>query len=130
MPPPIIRACIVCEQARPEASNKWALLGFFGVTPNVRIKIANFAIPVTLCFVFTSDEFVGKVHVEVRVVAPSGASIPGALPADGEFFPNQPGAMFYMHYQAVLPGPGRYTVVLVVNGADIYRDAFELLPAT
>jgi len=131
MSPPVhIGTCIVCEQARPEILEKWTLLGFFGVTPNVWVRISDFTKPVTLCFVFVGGECVGKLHVAIRVVAPSGANIPGGSEAIGEFVPEKKMSAFYMAFQGVMPGPGRYSVVMVLNGQDVYQTTFELLPLT
>lgn len=128
--PPTIHACIVCEQARPELLGKWMLLGFFGVAPHVRVAIGDFNKPVTLCFVFVGDRFVGKVRAAIRVVAPNGDILPGATEAAGEFFPDKPVSTFYMHFQGPVRGPGRYAVTLIVNGEEFYPTSFELLPQT
>lgn len=56
MPIAPIKACIVCEQARPEALGKYSLLGYFGLAPNVVVNIGDFTKPVTLCFVFVGGQ--------------------------------------------------------------------------
>jgi hypothetical protein len=127
MPPLTIRACILCEQARQEVLGKWTLLGFFGVAPNVRVGIADFRQPITLCFVFAGDQYVGKVRVSVRVLSPSGADVPGGMSAEGEFLPGRLTSAFFLPFQAVVPGQGQYTAVLTFNGQDIYRTTFEII---
>lgn len=126
MPPFQVQTCLVCEQARPELLGKWTLLGFFGVAPNVSISILDFSKPVALCFVFMGDALAGKIAGACRVVAPSGANIPGGAEVQGEFLPNRPSSAFFLGFQNVMPGPGRYTVVFALNGRDVYKTTFDL----
>jgi hypothetical protein len=126
MPFPQIRACVVCEGVRPEVLGKYTLLGLLGLAPDVQINIANFALPVTLCFVFLGGEGSGSFHVAMRVTTPSGATLPGLSEGDGELAPGKPTSVVFMQFQDVLPGPGRYTVVLAANGQDVYRTGFVL----
>lgn len=124
---PQIRACLVCEGARQEVLGKWTLLGFFGVTPDVRISITDFTKPVNLCFAFAGNQAEGKLHIAIRVLTPSGTALSGAE-VEGEMLPGKPSSAFFMNFQGVIPEPGRCTVVLLVNGAEIYRSTFELAP--
>jgi hypothetical protein len=53
MPSVRINHCLICNAARQEARNKVSLLGFFGITPNVEVRLESFDLPVTeLTFVF------------------------------------------------------------------------------
>jgi hypothetical protein len=123
---PNIRACIVCEGVRQEILGKWTLLGFFGVAPVVRVSIGDFSKAVTLCFVFGGDEFVGTLRASLNVIAPSGVQVSGATDAVGEFFKGKPATMFFMQYQSVMPGPGRYTVIFTMNGQEAYRTTVDI----
>jgi hypothetical protein len=124
---PQIHTCLVCEEARKEVLGKWTLLGFFGVAPNVHVAIADFAKPVALCFAFVGGEAVGKLRVAIRVMAPSGADVPGGSEVEGEFLPGKLTTALFMSFLGIVPGPGRCTVVLVVNDQGIYRTTFELV---
>jgi hypothetical protein len=126
---PKIRTCLVCEAVRAEVGGKWTLLGFFGVTPDVQVSIANFAFPVTLCFAFVGGDGSGRVRASIRVLTPSGKEISGTA-VDGELAPGKLASMFFMNFQSVLPGAGRYTVVLDMNGQEGYRDTFSLAQGT
>jgi len=121
-----VRACVVCEQARPEVLGKWTLLGFFGLAPTIRVAIANFQLPVTLCFGFMSEEFAGRITANVRVVASSGPIGGVSPPVQADIPATRPLTMLFLHFQGVAPGPGRYTVVLTVNGEDVFETSFLL----
>jgi hypothetical protein len=125
MPNPQIQGCIICEGARQEVLGKWTLLGFFGLAPNVRVQIAEFAKPVTLCFVFAGGEAAGKFRITSRLTAPNGDNLPGPG-VEGDLLPGRPTTIFFMQYFSVLPGPGRYKIILAANGQDIYDTTFEL----
>ena len=127
---PPIKTCIVCEGARAEVHGKWTLLGFFGVAPDVRVSFTDFSKPVTLCFAFIGGDADGKIRAGLRVIAPSGAVIPGAMETEGDFVGGKISTAFFMSFQAVVPGPGRYTVVLTLNGQDSFKTTVELVPGT
>jgi hypothetical protein len=121
-----VRACAVCEQARPEALGKWTLLGFFGAAPDVRIAIGNFQSAVTLCFIFMGEPFVGQIRANIRIVASSGIVVATSPPAGRQVPPAAPLTTLFMHIQTVVPGPGRYAVVLTVNGQDVFETSVSL----
>jgi hypothetical protein len=50
MPFPNFDFCLLCEGIRPELGGKLNILGFYGVTPDVEVAIANPALSVTLSF--------------------------------------------------------------------------------
>jgi hypothetical protein len=127
MPPFQVQSCLVCEEARPELGGKWTLLGFFGVTPDVHVGIGDFSKPITLCFVFLGGPLAGRIRGACRVAAPSGANIPGGAEVEGEFSPDRPTSAFFLGFQNVVPGPGRYTIVFALNGRDIYESTFNLI---
>lgn len=51
MPFPQFDYCIICDVIRPELGGKFAILGFYGLAPNVEVVIANPSLPVILAFV-------------------------------------------------------------------------------
>jgi hypothetical protein len=126
MPFPQIDRCIVCESVRPEVLGKLAILGFYGIAPNVHISISNFAEPVTLCFFFVGGTGVGHFRANVRVVAPSGAVFQGTE-VQGRLMPGKLISFMALTFQAQLPGPGPYHVVLTADGEDRYDTTINLL---
>ncbi len=51
MPFPQFSYCIVCEGVRPEVGGKLTILGFYGLTPNVEIAVANPNLPLNIVLV-------------------------------------------------------------------------------
>lgn len=126
-----IRACVVCEQARPELHGKYSLLGFYGLAPFVAVAISNFQLPVTLCFVFMGVPAHGRMEARIRVLDPDGTIVPGDTPAAGPTVipPDRPLSNYIMQFQGRAPRPGNYTVVLTVNGEDVHTASFRLAEA-
>lgn len=122
---PTINACIVCEQVRQEAGNKAILLGFYGITPYVRINILNFNAPVVLCFVFTGGPGFGHFRVELRITAPNGRVFE-APHVEGDLAQEATLTNIFMGFQETLPGPGPYLATLLVDGAVQYQAPFTL----
>jgi hypothetical protein len=73
---PRIRHCLVCEDIRVEKGNKATILGFYGITPDVHIKIRELGKPIQrLMFVFLGAEGGGQYKVTIRVVDPDGGQL-------------------------------------------------------
>lgn len=77
---PTFNACIVCEFVREELNSKLIILGYYGVCPNVEVKLGALDRPVALTFVITGGPGNGPLTVsfeildaiEERVIASSG----------------------------------------------------------
>lgn len=129
MPFPQTKACLVCEVARPEAYGKWAILGFYGIAPDVRIAIQDFSRPVTLCLFFVCGEGSGTFDVGARLVAPNGAII--EVPSvRGSIGPDSPQFFWILGFQNMLPGPGQYRVLLLADQQERYATTIELSQVT
>jgi hypothetical protein len=122
---PKINACIVCESARPELNNKYVLLGFFGITPHVRMLIQDFSQPVTICFVFSGGPGTGgKYDVSLRLVDPAGIAVSdnNTVPSikGGVLGANRNNINVFMGFYGLLGEPGQYTVTLLINNVAHY----------
>lgn len=124
---PQIQTCIVCEGYRREILSKSTLLGFFGVTPFVTVRIADFALPLSLCLVFSGGQGEGTFRVGVYLVSPDGKKIPGLPDIAGTLVAGRPTSNFFMGVHSVVPGPGRYDIVLTADGQDKYKTTIELI---
>jgi hypothetical protein len=125
---PKVEVCIVCEGARPEIQNKYILLGFFGIAPYVRIHIKDFKLPVSLCFVFCTDEGVeGKHSIDLRLADHQGNVLSNSIQGikDQEAKPS-PSTNIFMAFQGLPGQPGEYRVALVVDGREHYSTTITL----
>ncbi len=56
MPMPSVRICLLCEDVRPETGGKLSLLGLFGASPHVAVRLADVNAPIArLMFVFITE---------------------------------------------------------------------------
>jgi hypothetical protein len=131
---PKIDACIVCESARPELFNKHILLGFFGITPHVRIRIKEFQKPASLCFVFCGGGGPARNYrLGLRLTDPLGATVsnPANAPdVEGELGEKRTSTNVLMGFQGLLGKPGRYRVALVVDGVEHYSTTVDIEPTS
>jgi hypothetical protein len=122
---PTINACFICELVRPETMGKFSVLGYFGVAPHVHVQIQNFALPIGLSFVFAGGPGSGHFQIVMRITSPAGANF-DAPPIEGDLVAQATFTNIFMGFQGVLPGPGDYTVTLLVNGAQQFQTRLTL----
>ena len=135
---PPIRACLVCEDVRIEQKGTATLVGLYGVAPDVEIRVPRFDRPVDRLafFLSTYGESDGMTHVvslEARasdgsVVVPRAEALPAeeAPPAGTPFRL----AVIFTSWQVMLPGPGRYQIVVEVDGKPHFQTTFNARAAT
>ena len=131
---PKIDTCIICEAARPELNNKHVLLGFFGITPYVRMFIQDFSQPVGLCFVFCGGVGpAGKYDVSLRLVDPVGAVVSNSSTAppikDGILAADRTNTNVFIGFHGLIGKPGKYTVTLLINDIAHYSTTVDIQPA-
>jgi hypothetical protein len=122
---PKITTCIVCDLVRQEVSNKYLIVGYYGIAPNVEVIIANFDLPVALCFFFVGGPAVGHFRADMQIIPENGPTIPGPW-VEGEFEAGKLVSNFFMGFQDKVPGPGLYNAEFLLNGTVAYRAGFRL----
>lgn len=129
MPAPVVKTCLVCEDARFEVRNVVSLMGVYGATPDVGITVQNFAQPARLCFAFMGRPETGKFLFEAELRGPAGriqaASVPSKLDFALEGSKGSFVAVFWFP-NVVFPKPDRYTVILRVDGRESFSGTFEI----
>lgn len=65
---PEFSSCIVCEGVREEARGKLTILGFFGIAPNVDVRVQHLDQPTGLCFIALGSPGEGKFTASFDVV--------------------------------------------------------------
>jgi hypothetical protein len=128
---PKIDACIICEAVRAEPQNKNLLLGFFGIAPHVQVLLKDFNLPATLCFVFCGGRgSAGKFDIGLRLTDPQGLVVSNSDTAPeikGGELGNRTATNIFMGFHGRLGKPGKYTVSLIVNGAEHYTAIVDVL---
>ena len=104
-----------------------SLLGFFGIAPDVQIKIKDFAKPLDLSFVLMggSGDARGKLELQLRDAANKVllSTPPNTIDVTG-----QSGKRLQTAIQIAFtyPGPGKYSFVMLLDGARHFEAPFEL----
>ncbi len=126
MPFPHIDQCIICDSARPELGGKSTILGFYGIAPNVDIRVQNLEIPlggITFFFVGGAGEGAGNLVLEVKDW--SGTLIFSLPPHPVDIKrAERINLPFVISGLIKFPRTGRYVIRLLKDGNQIFRDTF------
>jgi hypothetical protein len=134
MPFPAFSFCLICDAIRPEVGGKLAILGFYGLTPNVEVGIGNAALPVALSFVagFPPVADAGRaVYVHFTVITrPDGREVLRTSPSPLNVAPGMPG-LVVLGFQIPPPYPlGIYSITISVNGEQKLEASFRIRSAS
>jgi hypothetical protein len=133
LPFPEVRHCIVCENVRSETHNKLTILGFSGVAPDVAIHVLDLNKPLELLtFILVcgpSDGIEAAFSAMIRSqngltvgsqVGPSKLSVPKTVAFQLVLSISSP----------QFPAPGRYALVVQVDGTSAFEAEFQVERAT
>jgi hypothetical protein len=127
MPVAPIDVCFVCEAVRPELNNKTILLGFYGLTPYVKVRFGNLQLNASLCFVFSGGPTSVREKysdIRLRIFDPTGVEVTNDKNAppikDGMLGGGAGGTNLFLSFFGVLGKTGIFRVALVVNGVEHY----------
>lgn len=117
---PNFNYCIVCDIIRPELGGKIILLGFYGLTPDVLVPVANINHPVVLsilaAFPPPPPEASTPYESITSIVRPDGVGIFQTPPIRLAVSKGR-GVALPLAFNIPPPIlPGRYTVRITVNG--------------
>jgi hypothetical protein len=131
MPFPKFDYCIVCEGVRQEVGNKLAIFGFFGVAPNVQLRVAKMAQPVPICFVLgfgqVSDPNREYKH-EIAIISADGSTLLKTPSVPAKVSATERGVLAM---GAVVPFPvaGLYRIRVSINGSAELETTFSVVQA-
>lgn len=131
MPFPAITHCLLCEDVRLERRRMSTLVGFYGAVPNVGILVKKFGEPLErLMFVFLSGPGEGEYAVSAEVRDTQGVRLapPQPPPSHRVTLSLQSAAtQVAIGFQNIrFPQPGKYTIVLLVDGGEHYHSEFKV----
>ena len=121
---PTFESCLVCDLIREELYGKLAILGYFGICPNVDVRVKALEQPTVLTFLIAggkgSGEFFGNV-----VVFDEGSQQPIASGVSTTFLANPIGATYIGTLLVLTFGhPGLFSVRLIVEQSELFRAFF------
>jgi hypothetical protein len=130
MPPPVIKHCIICEDIRFERRNLNSFMGVYGATPHVAIRIKDFKLPCSFIMVFMGGPAQGKVVVVPELQNPDGTRIAAqqVIPERWALTltPEMVGSILAFRFTATFPYPDTYSIVLAIDGVELFRDTFKM----
>jgi hypothetical protein len=132
MPFPKIRHCLVCEVLRVEKGNKGTILGFYGVTPEVEIKILDLKQPLqSIMFLFIGGEGEGQFKVTLQILNNAGVEVIQIPGLDFNIEPpsTRTNTIALGLHNVTFGAPGTYTVRLSVDGKVQYETTLEIQQA-
>jgi hypothetical protein len=130
MPFPRVTHCLVCEGVRPEAGGKATVLGLYGMTPDVEIRVRDLSQPIgSLCFLIFCEPGTGEYSVLPQIVGPDGNIVlapdkPGPVSLVD---PNKRAGLAFAFGPLVYKKVGTYYFVLRVQGAEHFRAPFKVI---
>lgn len=127
---PKVKHCLICDTTREEAGGKMALLGFFGVAPDVFIGVRDFKVQTQITFVMLGEQLSGSKHRVGFQLVRDGKVVQELPPQPGPFDQGPPGRlMLIVQISRVYEGPGKYALCLVVDDKLHFEAPFTLTQA-
>lgn len=127
MPPPSVSYCILCEDVRREVGNKLAVLGFFGVLPDVKILLEPDEESVRLVFLVSFGKGAGEYSITPHILTPLNNSLVTGAPHSITFRSEADGTGAAFVFQGLqLDLQGDYTFLLTTQEKEIYRTSFNI----
>lgn len=128
---PKIETCLICEIVRRE-EGKHSLLGFHGITPDVRIRVPDYSRPLdflTFVLLGVRGEGGGTFKLQASVVDPNGKEVWQGNLTDITIAQNPEGKLnlFIQVANAVLALPGVYRFTLLVDDQLHYQTEFSIV---
>ena len=131
MPFPEIKHCIICEDVRLEADRKVAVLGMYGIAPDVTIYLHDFERPLMrLVFAMAAHGGGGNFVIETEIKTSAGekvsstASLPVTIARPPGF---DKGFFTLIYLNTKFPKPDKYTFEMVVDGKKMFSTEFTVM---
>jgi len=127
-----VKYCILCEDIHPEGYGRSTILGYYGLTPDVKMLIKEPDLPVTLrritfFLILGEGEVKGTMSVSLQdeqgqpVIERSGVPVDIAAPP-GKTTNIVLGPIHNMQF----PQYGKFTLVVKLDGAKFYETSFKV----
>jgi hypothetical protein len=117
-----------CEDIRMEQRNLASFMGVYGLTPYAGIQIRDFKLQVAFCMVCFGLPIEGAVDIRLEVRTPAGSRIEVTTFPDhnNQTFSKESACTFAFRVHAIFPTPDRYTLILISNGREFFKDTFVI----
>jgi hypothetical protein len=134
MPFPEVRRCIVCEHVRPEMHRKLTILGFYGITPDVSIRIQELVKPIeqiAFLLICGPSEGGSKANVSFGLHHEDGTELSTGIEGSTIPIPKNERPHLTIGIRNVLfPKTGRYIFAFNVDGRLHFEAHFDVTLGT
>ncbi len=132
---PKINYCLICEDVRLERGNKSTILGFYGITPDVEVGVADLTKQIDrLMFLLIGENAKGPAaHSAFFQILDDRQSVVSESPKITIELPDKVEGRSIFAFgvpRVVLGKPGTFTFKLIIDGREHYKTTFEALTAT
>lgn len=128
MPFPSLSYCLICDVLRPEVGSKLTILGFYGLAPNVDVRVVNQNSPVNLSFLagFPAVQDARPYAGTLIVTKPNGTTASQTGPVAIQVVAGRGGAWGVGCIIAPPHIPGRHSVRFLINNEVKLETSFTL----
>ena len=121
-----VNHCLVCDDVRPDLGNKLSLLGFYGVAPDLNIKMKDPEMPIAgLAIVFImTRESTGSYSVKLLIEKPSGGTLLESPPIEARVAGDNRLNLIWKFNGFKFPELGSYALKLIVDDDVIFTTSF------
>jgi len=124
---PKFESCLVCEAIRPELNGKLIILGFFGICPNVDVRVNRLDEPTLLTFLLSGGPGDGSpFDASFDVVDETGqVVVASTVPTTARTIPNSSTSLASTFYLTFGHG-GRFAFRCLADGREQFRGYFRV----
>lgn len=122
-----VKYCIVCEDMRMERFNKTTILGFYGITPDVSIKLLELGKSIErLAFLLAVKVKAGTYKIKFNLLNPDNKVI---VERDMDFTADDKGELAFLALtllNLLIEKDGKYTIKLLQDNKELYKTTFDV----
>ncbi len=118
--------CILYEDLRPEIYNKVSIMGFYGLTPDVEIRVKDLTLPLerlTILLGFKCEK--GKYTIGLNINNPSGSLLKGSQ-SELSVGEEKISVVAVSFAGIIFSETGQYTIHSLANGKEFHKTAFRI----
>jgi hypothetical protein len=112
---------------RPELGGKTALLGFYGVCPNVEVGLTYLDQPAVLTFVFTGGPSGGSMTLTVDVIDEADNRVIASTGESRFDAPSRPATLLAPTLILIFGRGGQFAARCIIDGIERFRGRFGVI---
>jgi len=130
---PRVKHCIFSEGVRSEVRGLSTILGFYGITPDVNVRVPNFDLPVGPLELVLLGEPVkeeGTFKISIKIIDPEGNPIVSFEEKEIRLKPSEAATLTVLGMPKLrFTKPGQHTFLFIVDGSKHFGTTFNISQA-